>query len=82
MFLPFCGVGNVITSVGYYSFLLVNTNPILYIIPNSMHPNAPYSLTTLELALNTGFTGQIFWLAAPIIWLGLTFSQKYSKKKP
>ncbi len=82
MFLPFCGVGNVITSIGYYSFLLVNTYPVLYIFPNSLYANSPFTITNFDFSLNTGFTGQIFWLAAPIIWLGLTFSQKYSKKKP
>jgi hypothetical protein len=84
MFLPYVGIGNVITSVGYYSFLFVNTQTQLYSEVNSLYPNSLFTPTFVlkDYNMNISFNGQIFWIAGAIIWIGLTFSQKYSKKMP
>jgi hypothetical protein len=83
LFLPFSGVGNVITSIGYYSFLLVGTLTQLYAYSNPLYPSATFTPpATLNFSLNTSFAGNIFCIAGAIIWIGLTFSQKYSKKMP
>jgi hypothetical protein len=84
MFLPFSGIGNIIIGTGYYSFILVNTKTLLYNIPSSLYPsdlfNTPSTLTDFEM--NMAFKGMIFKISAGIIWIGSTFTQRYSKKMP
>lgn len=82
-FAPFSGVGNIILSVGYFSFVFINTTTVLYSVPNSLYLSNPYSPpTSPSFDLNTGFQGNIYWIAAAVLWVGTTFSQKYNKKKP
>jgi len=84
MFIPFSGVGNIVIGTGYYSIILVSTGTILYNIPSSLYPSDLFtpSTTFTDYQLNTSFQGNIFKIAALIIWIATTFSQRYSKKKP
>jgi hypothetical protein len=83
LFLPFNGVGNLRVAWGYFSYLTVNTNTLLYSLPNSLYPNAPFATPTLNnFSFNFDGQGNIFWLSGLIIWIGMTFSQKYSMKMP
>lgn len=84
MFLPFSGIGNVIIGTGYYSIILTNTNTLLYNIPSSLYPSDLFtpSPTFTDFEMNMGFKGDIFKIAAAIIWVGSTFTQRYSKKMP
>jgi hypothetical protein len=82
-FIPLIGVGNIIVSVGYYSVILTGTSTVLYSLPSSLYPSNTFSTFTLSnYPLNTSFKGNTFWLAAIIVWIGTTFSQKYPKRRP
>ena len=84
MFIPFAGVGNIIIGTGYYSIILVNTPTVLYNIPSSLYPSDTFtpSLFLTDYELNPEFKGHIFKIAAVIIWVATTFSQRYSKRMP
>lgn len=84
MFVPFAGVGNIIIGTGYYSLILVNTGTLLYNIPSSLYPSDLFTPSSVvsDFAMNTSFQGDIFKIAALIIWVGSTFSQRYSKQWP
>lgn len=83
LFIPFGGVGNIVTSVGYYSLILVNTPTLLYIFPSSLYPTNGFTTGNLaDFSMNTSFNGKVFWVAALVIWIATTFSQRYSKKMP
>lgn len=84
MFIPFAGIGNIIIGTGYYSLILVNTSTILYGIPSSLYPSDVFTPTAnlSDFELNPEFKGYIFKIAAVIIWVATTFTQRYSKKMP
>ena len=84
MFLPFSGIGNIIIGTGYYSIILANTSTLLYNLPSSLYPSDVFtpSLTFTDFEMNFDLKGDIFKIAAAIIWVGTTFSQRYSKKMP
>lgn len=84
MFIPFSGIGNIVLGHGYYSIILVNTNTVLYNVPSSLYPFDQFtpSSNPLDYELNLSLKGNIFKIAAGIIWLATTFSQRYSKKMP
>ncbi len=84
IFIPFAGVGNVIIGAGYYSIILVNTSTVLYNLPSSLYPSDTFipSSNLTDYELNPSFKGDIFKIAALIIWVATTFSQRYSKKMP
>lgn len=84
MFIPFAGIGNLIIGTGYYSIILVNTPTILYNIPSSLYASDTFTPTSnlTDYQLNAEFKGDIFKIAAVIIWVATTFSQKYSKRMP
>lgn len=84
MFIPFSGIGNIIIGTGYYSLILVNTSTVLYGLPSSLYPSDQFtpSLNLLDYEVNPEFKGDIFKIAALIIWIATTFSQRYSKRMP
>lgn len=84
MFIPFAGIGNLIIGTGYYSIILVNTPTILYNIPSSLYASDTFTPTSnlTDYQLNAEFKGDIFKIAAVIIWVATTFTQKYSKRMP
>ena len=79
-FLPIIGVGKVVISKSLSSYIFALTPTLLYGSSNPLYPykNAPTSALTTNLL----FDGNIYWLAGLIIWVGLTFSQRYNKTKP
>jgi hypothetical protein len=83
MFLPFAGIGNVIISTGYYSFIVPNTGTLLYGLPSSLYPSDPINTADFtDFKMNMNLQGNVFKIAAAVIWLGTTFTQRYSKKMP
>ncbi len=84
LFIPFGGIGNITTSVGYYSLILVNTSPLLYVIPSSLYPYDTYTFSGVvsNFDMNILFKGRVYWIAGLVIWFATTFSQRYSKKMP
>lgn len=72
-FLPLIGVGKLVVSLGFKSPLFAIASPMLYSVPNPLYPSSTYAASII----NSTWSGNIFWLAALIIWLGITLSQKY-----
>lgn len=83
LFIPFGGIGNIITSVGYYSTILINSSTLLYVYPSSLYPYTTFTPGSLaDFPMNTEFNGTIYWVAGFVIWGATTFTQRYSKKSP
>ena len=79
-FLPVIGVGRVVISKSFSSYMFALTPTLLYGNANPLYPSK--SAPTDALSLNASFNGNIFWLGALIIWIALTFSQRYNKIMP
>jgi hypothetical protein len=79
-FLPVIGVGKVVISKSFSSYIFALTQTLIYGSPNPLYPykNAP----SLSVGINLEFNGYIYWLGALIIWIALTFSQRYNRLKP
>ena len=80
-YLPVIGVGSVVISKSFLSYIWARTTTLLYGIPNPDYYNT-LDAPTAGIATNTSMRGYIVWLAALILWLGTTFTQKYSCRKP
>ena len=63
------------------SYIFALTSTLLY---GSYNPLYPYTVApTASLPnLNISMGGNIYWLSGLIIWLGMTFSQRYQRKNP
>jgi hypothetical protein len=62
------------------SYIFAKTTPLLYIYSNPLYPANTFSATALSY--NLRFNGYIYWLAGIIIWVAMTFSQRYNRNKP
>lgn len=80
-FLPIIGIGKIVVSKAYRSMQFSRAIPILYPIQNSQYLTSEYKDST-ALDNNFSFQGNIFWIAAAVIWIGMTISQKYPRRKP
>jgi hypothetical protein len=78
-YLPVIGVGKYVVGKSYFSLVFSGTSTILYPLANPLYPSTTFTAST---SLNSSFSGNIYWLAAGIIWIGITFSQRYEKRKP
>lgn len=83
-FLPVLGVGNVVVAKSFASFLFALASTVLYGASNPLYPSttAPSAAASNALGTNMSMNGNIYWLAAAIIWAGMTFSQRYHRLKP
>ena len=72
------GLGKLVVSRGYSSRQFSKTNTILYGTPNTNYLHTTYADTTINYLL----VGNIIYLAGAIIWVGLTITQKYPRRKP
>lgn len=79
-YLPVIGVGKIVVSRGYYSQMFSKAATILYGASNPLYPSTGY--TSNSSALNSSLSGNIFWMAALIIWIATTFTQQYQRRKP
>lgn len=79
-FLPVIGVGNLVVAKSFSTFLFAQTNTVLYKYSNPLYSANSFSATSLDV--NFSFNGYIHWLAGAIIWIGMTFSQRYDRRKP
>jgi type IV secretory pathway VirB2 component (pilin) len=80
-FLPVVGVGKIVVSKSFMSYIFALTKTVLYGTYNPLY----FSSTPPSSALpniNTSLGGNIYWLAAIIIWVAMTFSQRYDRKMP
>jgi hypothetical protein len=84
-FLPVIGVGNVVVAKSFSSYLFALSTTILYGSANPLYPSSTVLTTptaSSTLGTNGSMSGNIFWLAAAIIWVCWTFTQKYHRMKP
>jgi hypothetical protein len=75
-FIPVVGVGKVIIARSFMSYIFANTSTLLYGSYNPLYPTSSPPTAALP-SVNTSLGGNIFWLAGLIIWVGMTFSQRY-----
>ena len=80
-FIPVVGVGKLVVAKSFMSFIFSKTSTILYGMYNPLYPYSSAPTASLP-NLNTSISGNIFWLSGLIIWLGMTFSQRYDRKSP
>jgi hypothetical protein len=82
-FLPVIGVGRLVVSKSFSSFLFAKSSTILYGIANPLYPSNSFPTTSVPtLGINSSFYGSIYWLSGAIIWIAFTFTQRYNRKKP
>lgn len=82
-YLPVVAVGKLVVSVGYWSPLFSQVTPYIYIYPNPLYPYTTANVYTLaNMSMNLLFGGSLYWLTGIIIWVAMTFSQKYERRKP
>lgn len=79
-FLPLIGLGKVVVAKSFSTYIYALTPPILYSSSNPLYSSK--DPPTGALATNWGFDGRMFWLAGILIWLAMTFSQRYDRKFP
>ena len=80
-FMPVVGLaGKLVISKSFRSYIFALTPTSLYGTANPLYGSkiAPTSLLTT----NFSFDGNIYWLSGLLIWLAMTFSQKYERKAP
>ena len=79
-YLPVIGIGKLVVAKSFSSYLFSYGNTILYGTPNPLYPyNTP---PTTSVGPNTSLNGNIYWLGAAIIWVGITFTQRFGMWKP
>jgi len=79
-FMPVIGVGKLVVAKSFLSYIYALTPTILYAMYNPLYASS--SPPTNSLSINLSFGGNIFWLAGALIWLGMTFSQRYERHIP
>ena len=80
-YLPVVGLGGkLVIAKSFRSYIFASTATMLYGVSNPLYPskNAPTGL----LGTNFGFDGNIYWLAGVLVWVAMTFSQRYQRRKP
>ena len=83
-YLPVIGVGGVVVAKSFLSFMWAKTSTLLYGLTNpDYYPFESASRApTGNLSTNPGLKGNIIWIAALLLWVGTTFTQTYSCRKP
>lgn len=79
-FLPIIGVGKVVVAKSFSSYMFAKATTIMYGSSNPLYPST--TVPTSSLSTNISMSGNIYWLAALIIWIAITFSQRYNRHKP
>ncbi len=79
-YLPVIGIGKVTVSKSFSSYIFAKASTIMYGTSNPLYPST--TAPTSNLSTNINMNGNIYWLAGAIIWVGLTFSQRYNRSKP
>jgi hypothetical protein len=80
-YMPVCGVGGkLVVSKSFMSYIYALTNTNLYGLSNPLYPSS--TPPTTSLTTNFTFSGYIYWLAGVLIWVAMTFSQRYNKHMP
>jgi hypothetical protein len=79
-FIPVIGVGKLVISKSFATYLFALSSTILYGTPN---PQYPYTtIPVAPISINSSFGGNIYWLGGILIWFAMTFTQRYGKKSP
>jgi hypothetical protein len=79
-FLPVIGVGKVVVAKSFSSYMFTKAITVLYGTSNPLYPST--TAPTTAVGPNLTLSGNIFWLAAAIIWTAITFTQKFGKWRP
>lgn len=79
-FIPVVGIGKIVVARSFSSYIYALTPPLLYSTYNPLYASS--SPPTGSLASNWNFEGRMFWLAGLLIWIAMTFSQRYDRKYP
>ena len=75
-FIPVIGLGGKLAiAKGFRSYIFAQTTTFLYSIPNPLYSSS--TPPTSSLSTNFSFNGKIYWLSGVLIWLAMTFSQRY-----
>jgi hypothetical protein len=79
-FLPVIGLGKLVISKSFLSQQFSQSCLLLSYYPSKIYP---YNTSTPAISsFNFKFVGYIFWVAALIIWVISTATQKYPRRKP
>lgn len=79
-FIPIIGVGKLVISKSFMTYIYARTPPALYSSYNPLYPSS--TPPTVSVTTNWEFGGSIYWLAGLLIWIAMTFSQRYCKRWP
>lgn len=79
-FIPVIGVGKLVISKSFMSYIYALTPPPLYGSSNPLYPSS--TAPTVSLTTNVTMGGKMFWLGGLLIWLAMTLSQRYGKRWP
>jgi drug/metabolite transporter (DMT)-like permease len=77
-FVPVIGIARLIVSNNFFTMQYAKTNTILYGIYNQNYLFTAYA----DTEINTGFVGNVMWIAGAVVWVGMTITQKYPRRKP
>ena len=77
-FVPIIGLGKMIVSYNYQTMQYSKTTTMLYGAYNQNYLFTTYA----DTEINFSFVGNIMWIGGVVIWIGMTASQKYSRRKP
>lgn len=81
-YLPVVGIGRLVVAKSFSSYIFALANTVLYGSANPLYPSTTAPTSTTTLGVNLTLSGHIFWLGAAIIWVGLTFTQRYPMSAP
>ncbi len=79
-YLPIIGIGKIVVAKSFSSYMFALASTVLYGSANPLYPST--TAPTASLSTNITMSGNIFWLGAAIIWIAITFTQKYDMHKP
>jgi hypothetical protein len=80
-YLPVMGIaGKLVVAKSFMSYIYALTTTALYGVANPLYPSTTAPTTTLTT--NFSFNGNIYWLSGLLIWIAMTFSQRYNRKTP
>jgi maltoporin len=75
------GIGKLVVAKSFMSYIFALTPTLLYGSYNPLYPSTSPPTSSLPNT-NSSIAGNIYWLAGAIIWVGMTFSQRYDRKMP
>ena len=80
-YMPVIGIaGKLVIAKSFMSYIYSLTPTSLYANANPLYPWTTPPTSTVST--NFSFQGNIFWLGGLLIWIAVTFSQRYSKHMP